>query len=682
MTIGSAFSQNPLMKMWDYRFGGSLDDQLTYFQKTTDGGFVLAGNSTSGISGDKTQPHWGTQGFWDYWIVKLDSQGTKQWDKTFGGTDNDYLYAVVQTTDGGYILGGNSYSPISGDKTQGVWGAGDYWIVKTDALGNMLWDKNYGGVGNDILYDICLTADGGYILTGYSTSGISGDKATANWGSFDYWIIKIDSLGIMQWEQDYGGTWADIATSLKPAVQGGYLLAGYSLSGISGNKTQPTWGLSDFWIIKIDSLGNIQWDKDFGGTDIDYLYSFVQTADEEFVFAGLSYSGISGDKSEPLWGTDPDFWILKTDSLGNKLWDKDYGGTNGEDEFGSIVQTTDGGYLMAGNSYSNISGNKTENNLGMEQSWILKTDSSGNKLWDKTLLTNTSGDDEIGLAVQTNDGCYAMANYTLGGIGGDKSQASQGARDYWIIKFCEALQAGFASPSFICPGSCIDFTNLSFNATSYQWSFPGATPDSSNDVNPTNICYSTPGSYDVELIASNANGSDTLLLPNYITVFPAPLPQSITQSGDTLFAIVGSSLYQWYFNSNIINGASDYFYVAQQSGNYNVVATDINGCEVEAVINNVIAETKLAVGPEVSGQLAIFPNPVNDELRVMSSGFGVTAEISIYNVMGERVLIQESRRKIQEEIIDVSKLGSGLYYIEVKSGEKIFRSKFVKSGRE
>src|SRR5213075_1966160 len=149
---------------------------------------------------------------------------------------------------------------------------------------------------NDIIYDICQSTDGGYILEGYTTSGISGDKLTPNQGLFDIWIIKIDSMGNKLWEQDYGGTDNDLATSIKPSAEGGYLVAGNSQSGISGTKTQPTWGLADFWIIKIDSLGNPQWDKDYGGTNVDYLYSLTQTSDGGFILGGISTSGISGDK--------------------------------------------------------------------------------------------------------------------------------------------------------------------------------------------------------------------------------------------------------------------------------------------------------------------------------------------------------------------------------------------------
>jgi PKD repeat protein len=183
----------------------------------------------------------------------------------------------------------------------------------------------------------------------------------------------------------------------------------------------------------------------------------------------------------------------------------------------------------------------------------------------------------------------------------------------------------------------------------------------------------------VQLIASNANGSDTLLIPGYITVHPNPSPQGIQQSGDTLFANAGAASYQWYFNGNIINGATVYFYVATSSGDYNVVVTDANGCEVEAVINDVIAAvTPLSFG-EGSG-VRLYPNPVEDEFTIqkLQVTSGTAVEISIYNVLGERELIPESRIKIQEQTIDVSKLRSGIYFLEVTTGEIIYRSKFVK----
>jgi len=244
------------------------------------------------------------------------------------------------------------------------------------------------------------------------------------------------------------------------------------------------------------------------------------------------------------------------------------------------------------------------------------------------------------------------------------------------------------NPSAICPGTCADFINLSTNATSYQWFFPGGAPDSSTSFSPSGICYNTPGTYNVMLIASNTNGSDTLTLQNYITVFPPPAAQSIMQSGDTLFAIAGSSSYQWYFNGNIISGATNYFYIATASGDYNMVATDENGCEVEAVINNVIASSQLPVS---SSQFVIFPNPVEDKFTIQNLALnlskgpsGTVVEISIYNMIGEKVMTHsplsfgEGPGGEAMWTVDCRPLSPGIYYIEINADNKIFRSKFLK----
>ena len=671
-----AFSQNSLVKIWDARFGGTNLDWITSYEQTADGGYILGGYSTSANGGDKTQPIWGIPGNdMDYWIVKIDASGNKQWDKDFGGTSPDILYSVHQTFDGGYILGGYSKSGISGDKTQPLWGTdNDFWIVKTDSLGNKLWDKDFGGLDRDMLYSLQLTSDGGFILGGISISGIGGDKTQASQGSTDYWILKTDALGNKQWDKSFGGSESDGLLTLQQTSDGGYILGGQSLSGISGDKTQDTKGSSDYWIIKTDSTGNKQWDKDFGGIDSDWLFSIAQSNNGGYLLGGLSFSNIGGDKTQNVWGgfLDSDYWILKTDSLGNKLWDKDFGGNMPEDDFGNIFLTADGGILAGGTSYTSINGDKTEANMGGEQAWIVKADSLGIKEWDLTAAT--PGHHETGLIIQASDGCYLIATHDGGAIGGYKSQAPRGNTDYWIVKFCDTSAvpaAAFTSPNNLCPGTCTSFLNTSVNATTFQWSFTGAIPASSADVNPTNICYYTPGNYNVTLIASNANSSDTLVLANYIHVYPFPVPQAILQSGDTLFANTGAAAYQWIFNGNVISGATEYFYVAAQSGNYNVVATDSNGCEVEAVINNVVARSELAIG---SGQFAIFPNPVFETIDVRGLGTNSADEVSIVNVFGEKVF---SAVACKLPIVNCQ-LPSGIYYFQLSSGKKVYRTKFIK----
>jgi len=213
----------------------------------------------------------------------------------------------------------------------------------------------------------------------------------------------------------------------------------------------------------------------------------------------------------------------------------------------------------------------------------------------------------------------------------------------------------FTAPNDICPGTCTDFTNLSTNAISYIWSFPGATPNVSTDV------------------ADNGTISDTLTLNNYMHIFPFPSPQGILQNGDTLFANAGAVSYQWYFNSNPIAGATDYFYVALQSGNYNVVATDVNGCEVEAVINNVIAglTPALSKGEEVTA----YPNPAYDYITLSNLTLS-GAEIAILNSLGE--IVYKDIVPDNFKVINLADFSAGVYIVRVSSGEREQRFKFIK----
>ena len=225
----------------------------------------------------------------------------------------------------------------------------------------------------------------------------------------------------------------------------------------------------------------------------------------------------------------------------------------------------------------------------------------------------------------------------------------------------------FSAPNHICPGTCTDFINNSIGATSFQWTFQGASPSGSTDVSPVNICYNTPGTYSVSLIATNANGSDTLTLNNYVTVYPYPPPQGITQAGDTLFAVQGAVSYQWYYNGNLISGATGYFYVAQASGSYNVVCTDANGCEVEAVIFDVVAAVEMITDENESWAE---PNPFSSAIKVSASG-----SIRIYDGLGQKVF---ENYVSEDHAIDLSFLSGGVYFLQLETKGKRLQQKLVK----
>jgi hypothetical protein len=428
----SSLAQNSLVKKWDKSFGGGNDEWLSNLQVTNDGGFILGGFTNSTISGDVTQ---NGQGYGDYWVLKTDSLGNKMWDKRFGGNADDWIFSLQQTTDRGFILGGVTNSDSSGDVSYPSHGT-DFWLIKTDSLGNKKWDKRFWGNVIDELLSLQQTTDGGYILGGFTTSDSSGDISEHTRGEWDYWILKIDSLGNKIWDKRFGGNKKEQLFSLQQTLDGGYILGGWTNSDSSGEVSQLPRGGRDYWILKTDSLGNKQWDKRYGGLGDDYFYSLQQTSDGGFILGGWTNSDKSGDISSYTYGLS-DYWIVKTDPLGNKMWDKRFGGNLAENKFGNISETTDKGFLIAGTSYSSISGSKTENNLGPEQSWIIKIDGLGIKQWDKTLFTVTQG--LQGFAAEVDSDCYVFANYTASGIGGHKTQSSQGGLDYWLVKFCDSI---------------------------------------------------------------------------------------------------------------------------------------------------------------------------------------------------------------------------------------------------
>jgi hypothetical protein len=412
--------------------GGSSDDILINMSFTKDGGLILGGHSTSNKSGDKTEDTRGDFGLQDYWVVKLNKLGKIQWEKTIGGDVIDLLWSLQQTRDGGYILGGTSYSNSSSEKTENSRGLSDYWIVKLDSLGIIEWDKTLGGADYDNLYVVQQTGDGGYILAGLSYSNTSGEKTENSRGESDYWIVKLNAGGIIEWDKTIGGNGSDLPTCLQQTKDGGYLLGGSSSSERSGEKSQNSRGLDDYWVVKIDQAGNVQWNKTIGGSDYDNLYALQLTADGGCILGGSSYSLKSGEKSQDSRGLS-DYWIVKLDNRGNLQKDETIGG-GGNDFLYSLEKASDGGFIIGGTSFSNISGEKTENNRGGGFSgdyWVVKLNMLGKIQWDKTI---GGGDYDLLRSIkEAETDHYILGGWSASGISGDKAVDTKGSSDYWVV---------------------------------------------------------------------------------------------------------------------------------------------------------------------------------------------------------------------------------------------------------
>ncbi len=347
---------------WLKTYGGTNEDFAYSISQTSDGGYIVAGYTYSYGSG-----------YSDFLILKLDSSGNVVWSKTYGGTNYDGAFSISQTSDGGYIVAGETWSYGSGGS--------DFLILKLDSSGNRQWSRTYGGSNSDIAQSISQTSDGGYIVAGSTWSYGS--------GYYDFLILKLDSLGNRQWSRTYGGSNHDIAQSISQTSDGGYIVTGYTSSYGSG--------YSDFLILKLDSSGNHQWSRTYGGSNSDFARSISQTSDGGYIVAGDTRSYGSGGF---------DFLILKLDSSGNRQWSRTYGGSNDDVPY-SISQTSDGGYIVAGDTRSYGSGGS--------DFLILKLDSSGNVVWSKTYgETNYDGAYSIS---QTSDGGYIVAGQTSGYVG-------------------------------------------------------------------------------------------------------------------------------------------------------------------------------------------------------------------------------------------------------------------------
>lgn len=416
------FSQDIL---WEKSYGGKHAEYLYDAIPTPDYGFILTGSSVSGKNGNKTEV---SQGNLDYWIWKMDEKGDLDWQKSFGGAGSDFLQSIKLTSDAGFILAGSSSSGKGDYKKEDSRGLDDFWIIKLDAKGGEMWQKTIGGKGSEKLSSIIQTRDGGYLVGGSSSSNVSGDKTDNSKGSLDYWIVKLSGEGKIEWQKSYGGTQMDILKSIIQTSDDGYLLGGNSNSKISSDKTKDNIGENDFWILKINDKGDIEWEKTIGGDKDEYLSTMIKTFDGMFILAGSSNSGISGIKTVGSKGTD--FWILKIDDKGELIWQNvyNYGET---DVLSSVIENPDGTLLAAGYAQSEVMGTSKKDKEGINDYIALKINVKGEEIWTQTVGSN--GEDILKKAVETRDGGYLLAGTSKGKVSRDKN-TNQGSNDFWVVK--------------------------------------------------------------------------------------------------------------------------------------------------------------------------------------------------------------------------------------------------------
>ncbi|MCG2420410.1 T9SS type A sorting domain-containing protein [Aequorivita sp. F47161] len=435
------FGQAPNIE-WQNALGGTSSDYPTGVQQTTDGGYIMGGITFSN-DGDVT----GSHGLFEFWIVKLHNTGILSWQKALGGTGSDLCYGIEQTADGGYIAVG--WSNSNDGNVGGNHGNYDYWAVKLDDVGNIQWETNLGGSGTDQALDVSETVNGDYIIVGNSNSN-DGDVGGNN-GNQDFWVVKLDPSGGIVWEKNYGGSDLEVAKNIEQTADGGFIVAGYTRSNdidVSGNH-----GAEDFWVIKISNTGVLQWQKTLGGSAEDQAFNVGQTSDGKYMVTGYS-SSTDGDVTNNHGMKD--IWIVKLDTNGAVLWQKTFGGSNDEWGYGA-VHTSDGVNLIVG--ASNSSNGDVGGNFGESDTWIVRIDNSGTLLWEKNIGGSLS---EYGNAIdKTTDGGYIIAS-EANSNDGDVS-GNHGSSDFWAVKLQPDPLAvsNFNSPALaLYPNPATDFITL------------------------------------------------------------------------------------------------------------------------------------------------------------------------------------------------------------------------------
>jgi hypothetical protein len=457
--------------LWEKSYGGRHAEYLFDVIPTPDYGFILAGSSLSKKTGTKNE---GNRGDLDYWVWKMDEKGEPDWQKSFGGLGQDMLQCVLLTNDGGFLLAGSSESGEGLDKKDKGRGDSDFWIIKLNAKGGEEWQKTIGGLGQDELNAIVRTKDGGFVLAGSSASGLSGEKASKNYGGMDYWVLKVNGKGEIVWQNAFGGNYNDQLRSIALTKDGGYLLGGSSNSADTGTKTQKNIGKSDYWIVKIDNKGQEEWQKTIGDKGDDQLSVLCESNDGNFILGGNSNSESGNDKrSSNQSGTD--FWVLKLDKDTKEiLWQETYNIAKA-DILTSLVENDDRTILLGGYAQGEMAkqaaskkqkANAVKMKRGTDDYVAIKIKENGEEVWRKDV--GSDGQDILVKAIETRDGGYLLAGTSKAVVnadGGMKATGNKssgiGSNDFWVVKLKDKdKKKDDKLPVEAIPNPATDYTNI------------------------------------------------------------------------------------------------------------------------------------------------------------------------------------------------------------------------------
>jgi len=582
LLVSAAGAQDTL---WTRTYGGTLNDCGRSVQQTTDGGYVIVGETYSFGAGEC-----------DVYLVKTDANGDTLWTRAYGGDSPDYGFSVQQTSDGGYVIAGYTMS----------FGAGpsDVWLIKTDPNGDTLWTRTYGGDDVDEGSSVQETSDGGYIVAGYTLRSM---------GNTDVYLVKTDANGDTLWTRTYGGSGLDMGRWVQQTSDGGYIIAGYT--GFLFTQ--------DVYLVKTDADGGTLWTRTYGGSSVDGSQSVQQTTDGGYIIAGATLSFGAGNN---------DFYLIKTDANGDELWYRTYGG-NDSDCGQSVQQTSDGGYIVAGYTVSFGGGSDV---------YLVKTDADGDTLWTRTY--GGAGMDDGQSVQQTTDGGYILAGMT--------NSFGAGNYDVWLLKLAgEAPQPDVSieivaddPPVTVPQGGSFGFTGTLTNNTED----PRVADTWTMAVGPEKETY---GPFkelnDIELEPLETRTADfNQRVPN---LAPLGFYNYIAYCGDYPSTVMDSS----YFQIEVVAG--------EASGSTGWVLTGS------------FLEGDLADLPSEFALLSNYPNPFNAS-TVISYELPTDAHVKleIYNLFGQKVAtVVDGQQEAGYKSVtwEDSEAASGVYFYKLTAGD-------------
>lgn len=601
ISISAIHAQSPDLS-WSSIAGGSGEDKSSAFVQTADGGYAVISYSNS-TDGDISASF----GLDDYWLTRWDASGNLLWEKNYGGPGDDVGLAITALPDGFALAG---YSNAAGGQVTSNNGLGDFWVVRTDLDGNLLWQNNYGGDKVDHPHSIVSDGNGGFLIAGNTESDSIDVSGNHGINTSDFWVIRIDSSGNLLWQSCYGGSGNDVAFPVIAASDGDFMVAGYTSS--SDGQVTGAYGFGDFWVIKIDNSGTLIWEQVFGGSGNDLARDITATPDGNYVVTGYTTTIDNGDVSGfHTGGTGGDIWAVKFDESGTLIWQKCLGGTKNDIAFDVSVHP-DGGYLFCGNTSSNNF--DVSYNNGGSDAWVIYTDETGNKIWDKPL--GGTGSDEGKRAIVNSEGNVAVL--AISGSSDGDIPFNNGGSDVWLLQLqtaevIDSIAITAAGSTIFCKGENVSLCVSDDIFESYQWRRNGNIIAGANAS-----CYTAnkAGNYTLDgTIGAITLTSEVIT----VTVLPSPKP-SITLLSDNDLCPDGTvlmktgfssgSTYQWLMGFTPIAGATSNLYTASATGTYRVQVTNSSGCT-----KNSAPVTVISSGCRLS-YVEVYSNPGNNTIQV------------------------------------------------------------------